>query len=141
MFSLARKMPTVHTASKNLVYDALGLSANIAAVGSRITCNPPPQNTDEDWLALCFEDPKPALEAAGFVQDGNPEFYTGNDDGGFRSWRLGDVNVITTESPEFYEKFLAATHLAKRFNLLQKNDRIALFQAVLYGVNWYNLEN
>ena len=109
-------------------------------VGSRVTCDPPPTNTDEDWLCLMAGDPTERMGAAGFKQDGSPEFYTGNDNGGFRSWRKGDLNIVTTESQEFFDRFETATHLAKRFNLLIKSDRIALFQAVLYGVHWHNVE-
>lgn len=117
------------------------IMATCIPVGSRVTCDPPPAGTDEDWLVLTRGDPQPGLEAAGFTQDGSPEFYTGNDAGGFRSWRLGDVNVITTQDAGFHERFMTATHLARRFNLLNKADRIALFQAVLYGVHWSNLED
>ena len=125
-----------------IIADALGETLIFAvAVGSRVTCNPPPINTDEDWLLHVTTDVKDRLEAFGFTQDGQPEFYTGNDAGGFRSWRLGDLNVITTQDTEFFDRFVTATNLAKRFNLLDKGDRIALFQAVLYGVRWHNLES
>lgn len=128
---------------QKVVKEALGDFLIYAkAVGSRVTCNPPPVDTDKDWLALVTDGAYPeALIAAGFVQDGMPGFYTGNDNGGFRSWRLGEINLITTEDEEFFNRFVTATELAKRFNLLNKKDRIALFQAVLYGVNWYNLES
>lgn len=109
-------------------------------VGSRVTCNPAPTDTDEDWLVITMEDPEADLVEAGFTQDGSPEFYTGNDAGGFRSWRKGDLNIVTTQSSEFFDRFMTATYLAKRFNLLRKEDRIALFQAVLYGVRTNNLE-
>jgi len=104
------------------------------AVGSRVTCSPAPMNTDQDYLALVVGDPYQTLTEAGFTQDGSPEFYTGSDKGGFRSWRRGDVNIITTEDGVFYDKFMKATYLAKRFNLLNKADRIALFQVILYDV-------
>ena len=107
----------------------------IRAVGSRVTCNPAPQNTDEDYLVLADDDTHSTLALAGFTQDGQPEFYTGNDNGGFQSFRRGTVNVIATRDIEFFDRFITATELAKRFNLLNKSDRIALFQAVLYGVN------
>lgn len=114
----------------------------VEPVGSRVTCSPAPVDTDEDYLCLVpDEDGASAhLEAMGFTQDGMPEFYTGNDAGGFRSFRRGDVNVVTTNSQGFFNQFMTATELAKRFNLLEKADRIALFQAVLYGVDAYNLE-
>ena len=123
------------------VIDAVGDHATcITPVGSRITCNPAPQNTDEDWLVLLRNDAAAALEAAGFSQEGSPQFYTGNDVGGFRSWRCGNINIVTTHSSAFFDLFMTATALAKRFNLLKKADRIALFQAVLYGVDASNLE-
>lgn len=34
---------------------------------------------------------------------------------------------------DIYDRFIAATAVAKRLNLLDKADRIALFQAVLYA--------
>lgn len=42
-------------------------------------------------------------------------------------------NLIITSSQVFHQRFLAASSVAKRLNLLEKSDRIALFQAVLYG--------
>lgn len=103
-------------------------------VGSRVTCSPAPTDTDEDWLVLMRGNPSEDLAALGFTKDKGPKFYTGSDAGGFRSWRKGELNLITTEEPRFYDLFVTATALAKRYNLLAKGDRIALFQAVLYGV-------
>lgn len=121
--------------SEQFIRDILGSGRTIVRpVGSRVTCNPAPTDTDEDYLVFTSVDAAPALLAAGFTQDGTPEFYTGNDNGGFRSFRRGSVNVITTQDMEFFDLFLTATALAKRFNLLAKGDRIALFQAILYGV-------
>ena len=117
-----------------------GVLTSAEPVGSRVTCDPAPTDTDEDWLVLVQEVPIERLQEAGFGQEGSPEFYTGNDAGGFRSWRKGEINLITTQSEEFYRLFLTATYLAKRFNLLRKQDRIALFQAILYGVEVHNLE-
>lgn len=123
------------------IVEALGgIVTCVQPVGSRITCSPPPTTTDEDWLMLTDSNPAGVLKSLDFVQDRGPRFYTGNDDGSFRSWRRGDLNIITTPDSMFYERFLTATHLAARFNLLDKQDRIALFQAVLYGVDARNLE-
>ena len=102
--------------------------------GSRVICDPAPVGTDADFLCMSPRDRSEQLEALGFVSAGLPSFYTGNDNGQFRSWRRGEVNLITTPDLEFYERFRTATALARRFNLLDKGDRIALFQAVLYGV-------
>ena len=132
---------TVNPKLPEAIAEALAdVLANAEPVGSRVTCDPAPTDTDEDWLVLVREVPVEKLQEAGFSQEGSPEFYTGNDAGGFRSWRKGEINLITTQSYEFFRLFLTATYLAKRFNLLRKQDRIALFQAVLYGVEVHNLE-
>jgi len=101
-------------------------------VGSRITCNPAPTDTDEDVLLLtddlsmliadCIE--------VGFTRDGDtgtsyPE--------GFVSLRNGTMNFIVTDDEEFYKKFMLATHVCKSLNLMEKNNRITVFQAILYG--------
>lgn len=132
---------TVNPKLPEAIAEALAdVLANAEPVGSRVTCDPAPTDTDEDWLVLVREVPVEKLQEAGFSQEGTPEFYTGNDAGGFRSWRKGEINLITTQSDEFFRLFLTATYLAKRFNLLRKQDRIALFQAILYGVEVHNLE-
>lgn len=104
--------------------------------GSRVICNPPPMDTDQDFIALTYDDAttRERMECMGYTIEGSPEFYTGNDHGGFRSYRKGEVNVIITPDPKFYDLFRSATELARRFNLTSKPDRIALFQVVLYGV-------
>lgn len=53
----------------------------------------------------------------------------------FRSYRKGEINVILTASPEYYENFVKATLLAKQLNLINKNDRINLFHSVCTD-NW-----
>ena len=112
-----------------------------APTGSRIICTPAPTGTDEDWIALDSSGSGAEwLQQNGYTEDGNPEFYTGNDNGSFRSFRLGDLNVITTPSKEFFDLFVSATSLAKRLNLTEKADRIALFQIALYGVRAVDLE-
>lgn len=115
---------------------------NICPVGSRVTCDPAPTDTDEDFLAHVFNHDRFAekMAAEGFTTEGKPGFYTGNNNGGFISYRKGAVNIIATEEEEFFNLFMTATELAKRFNLLEKADRIALFQAILYGVKADNLE-
>lgn len=112
---------------------------NSAFVGSRETCNPAPTNTDQDILVLVranqYQDFASGLFLLGFELDGS---HISNEtsishDSGFQSFKKGDVNLIVTGSQVFYMRFMAATSVARRFNLLEKDDRIALFQAVLYG--------
>jgi hypothetical protein len=110
-------------------------------VGSRVTCNPPPTDTDADYLVLVYDlggTYEKTLELAGFKWNGE-ETYA-HQEGHvqvFNSYTLGDgpgrLNYICTADLGFYGKFLHATALAKRFNLLKKQDRIDLFKAILYG--------
>lgn len=110
----------------------------ITAVGSRITCDPAPTNTDADYLVL-------VADHAAFRQ---VAFDNGYELGGslllgekfpldsqdiFSSYVKGEVNLIVTMDFTFHMRFLAASSVAKRLNMLVKDDRIALFQAVLYG--------
>lgn len=109
-------------------------------VGSRVTCSPPPTDTDEDFLVLVdeidWEDLVGCLEEKGFEMEGSyaPEVgVTPNE--GFLSFRKGTTNFILTCSEEFFNLFMAATLEAKRLNLMLKEERVALFQKMLYGVD------
>lgn len=108
-------------------------------VGSRVTCNPAPTDTDEDFLALVsdenFNKFYEHLMHAGYELGGSIPFNE-NDlspDECFCSFALGDINIIATESDVFFDRFMIATAEATRLNLLVKADRIALFQSILYA--------
>ena len=100
-------------------------------VGSRVTCNPPPTDTDEDVLLLtddlsmliadCIE--------VGFTRDGDTRMSYPE---GFVSLRNGTMNFIVTDDEEFYKKFMLATHVCKSLNVMDKSNRIVVFQAILY---------
>lgn len=110
-------------------------------VGSRVTCNPAPTDTDQDYLVLVAEEDAETvvkqLEKAGCeveLGDGYAaDALNSGEENRFQSYRIGDVNLIVTIDSGFFDRFMAATSVAKRLNLLDKSDRIALFQAVLYG--------
>lgn len=112
----------------------------IIKVGSRVTCNPAPTDTDQDFLVL-VDDSKwiefcDAIKNDGFELGGSfisDEINYVPDEKRFNSFTRGVDNLICTRSVVFFDKFMTATALAKRFNLLNKYDRIALFQGVLYG--------
>ena len=98
-------------------------------VGSRVTCVPAPTDTDEDVLVLTDDITKfvNSCTKAGFKETGSyagPAFY---------SLRQGEVNLIITDEEEFYDKFMLATHVCKSLNVLDKQHRIIVFQAILYG--------
>lgn len=111
-------------------------------VGSRVTCDPAPTDTDQDVLVLStkelwVEHLGTGLAASGFEKGGsdcgNQSDYLAQVPLSFQSFTLDKLNLIITFDPEFYRRFMAATCVAKRLNLLDKEDRIMLFQAVLYG--------
>jgi hypothetical protein len=108
-------------------------------VGSRVTCNPAPTDTDEDFLCLIkledFNKLEETLYEDKYTRDGSIiiDEQTGLNQGGFVSYKSGDTNLIVTSSAEFFRRFMAASSVAKKLNLLDKNDRIDLFQATLYG--------
>jgi len=108
-----------------------------ASVGSRVTCNPPPTDTDQDILVLVDRlEPfiMTAYQARFDVAGSVPvEQWLTTPTTLFASLTRGELNLICTETPDFYNRFMAASSVAKRLNLMQKADRIALFQAVLYG--------
>lgn len=105
-------------------------------VGSRITCFPPPTNTDQDVLILShYKRLTALLKKDGWIPGGSAPTSARPVGGSevFESYRKDDINLIITPSESFYRKFMHATELSTRFNLQNKSDRIALFQAILYG--------
>lgn len=98
--------------------------------GSRYICNPPPIDTDNDTIVLASEGYEEALSADGFDYTMSEVDY--GTQGLFLSWRKGENNYIVTTDEEFYNRFVKATNLAKLLNLLRKEHRVALFQAILY---------
>lgn len=109
----------------------------VVPVGSRVTCYPPPMDTDEDYLVLVRERLKAvaALKELGFENPTPSEFkeyekLAETSQWSFSSLRLGDVNYIVTDSAFFFERFLTASHVAKSLNLPTKADRIMVFEAI-----------
>lgn len=111
--------------------------ADITPVGSRVTCDPPVMDTDEDYLILTTEKvlQKWLAESLslGFDLDDRSKHYR-VEDNDFNSWRGSEnINLIVTASRCFYDRFVCASSIAKELNLHSKADRIMLFQGVLYG--------
>jgi len=105
-------------------------------VGSSWSCDPPPNPvTDVDFLMLVPDRSDVTgtkLHDLGYVLDDGNVHYDPSE-GEFNSWRRGKLNLILTDCEEFYESFMLASRVAKKLNLLNKKDRIDLFQAILYG--------
>ena len=110
-----------------------------AFVGSRVSCNPAPTDTDIDVLIKCKD--QKALHRALCSGDWiwESDGYQGELDdpvserSPFDSYRKGLLNLIATESDDFFCRFVVATQVSKKLNLMDKQQRILLFQAILYG--------
>lgn len=109
----------------------------VSPCGSRVTCYPAPYQSDYDFL--CFL-PNPdnmeflfnRLSSLGFTSEGEDYEMEGELEA-FKSWRdSNNVNLIVTYNYEFYKNHLNATALCTALNLMNKEDRIILFEAVLY---------
>jgi hypothetical protein len=118
-------------------------------VGSRRTCNPPPTDTDDDYLVLC-NDAKQAvrsLKELGFEPPENIAEYVALHSCSFTSLRFGELNFIVTDDVEWFDKFLTASYFAKKYNVMNKADRIELFDSVMrggstsanYAPDWFEL--
>jgi hypothetical protein len=99
--------------------------------GSRYICSPAPTDTDDDYIVLDADGVSRFLAKAHFELNTDQTLYDAMPD--FMAWRKGDLNVVVALDQCFFDRFCAATELAKARNLLVKDDRIALFQSVLYG--------
>jgi hypothetical protein len=116
-----------------------GIAYSYEQCGSTVTCNPAPSETDIDYLVELPDDDKKVSDFVdkmillGFTWEGAGHYQDAAST--FMSWRSedGKVNLIVTRSSDFANRHRAATSVCKRLNLLDKEDRIALFQAVLYG--------
>lgn len=102
-------------------------------VGSRYTCNPPPEDTDTDTLFFVDSNEILAflndLVAGGWEYD-SPHRYKGKE---FTSLRKEHENYLITDNRDFYNKFKTAAEVCKKLNLMVKADRIFVHQAIIYG--------
>lgn len=98
--------------------------------------DPPDDNSDVDIL-MCSEflgDLEDWLKALGFEMTNEPGYGGGT---WFLTYRKGWLNVIATNSYEFYARFIGANDVARqsadKFELFkEKEDRIKFFDKVLY---------
>ena len=98
--------------------------------GSRCICYPPPENTDEDYIVLVnsikYVTYPMILSMLGWKENGKQ--YKGSDFISFKKDIDGVLtNLIITKYDDFYQQWIHATEDAKERNLLNKADRIKLF--------------
>lgn len=114
-----------------IVQELYNMGGNYFRFGSREVCNPAPMDTDEDWAILLpnipvLVDAVNMLDERGWERGGSEVPETE-----FLSFRKGDLNLVLTNSLRFYNKYQVATELCKDLNLLNKPDRINVFNKIL----------
>lgn len=112
----------------------------VTPCGSRVTCHPEPTFSDYDYLVFCpdahaVSQAVSIMSSHGLLREGS-EHYQNAAASGFMSWRGGEVNLIVTGDLGFAARHAVATKLCSRLNLMDKQDRVAVFQAVLYAKEW-----
>lgn len=100
--------------------------------GSSVVCNPPVTDTDIDVVILVNDPPEvcAGLEDAGWDSCGETEKY-GGDGSTFTAYRKDKLNYIIVEDPAVFDQWEAATLLATKRNLIDKSDRIKLFENIV----------
>lgn len=104
--------------------------------GSRVICDPPPEDTDEDWVLLTDDKSEliTRLDRRGWDIGGSEQTsFERNVFTSFKKSMKGipwKINVIITADPNFFWDFEKATRLCKKLNLLKKEDRVAVFKAI-----------
>lgn len=139
--------------------DYINHSLRALHTGSRVICNPPVMDTDDDYLLLIEAGHQwriiEALLQEGFIRGGSLETteshplmmspdYEYRDMGEvFQSYKKTThdifgfappytLNIILTADESYFDNFYYATVAAKRLNLLNKADRVALFNGVCF---------
>ena len=105
----------------------------IEPAGSRYTVNPPPTGTDEDWIVLIpegadlFEGAVEPLDEACWKYGGSA---IEDESAVHTTFRDGDVNLIITNSREYFRRFIIARDICKQLNLVRKEDRVYVHRRV-----------
>ena len=107
------------------------LFCKIDFVGSTFTCTPPPTDTDTDILCLVASKEHiisvlGALLTQGWEIDGDYGLSSH-----FTSYRKGNINLIVTKAPEFYELFIKARDVCKLLNIMDKKLRCKIHKIIM----------
>ena len=113
-------------------YDHLRhIGAHFWAVGSRTIAGAGKLNSDYDFLVLTRTRMPEEYGNIGYKTHDEDSHYDPSE-GQFNSWRKGLTNLIATDDVEFCRRFLLANSIAQSLRLLDRADRVTLFQAILY---------
>ncbi|UFK09528.1 hypothetical protein [Xanthomonas phage DES1] len=116
--------------------------------GSSFVCDPPVQDTDEDYVIFTFNlaNLRLELESLGYTYSNKDieKYKLGKTDpfamyNSFDSYRHPDNrhNLICVSNELDFTRWKVATLLAKQLNVLDKHNRISLFRAIRSGGTLY----
>ena len=87
-------------------------------------------DSDTDFAVL---DPEDALDLSDWEDESiNRDEYSSDD---FTSYRKGRINLIVMTRKDMFFRWKVATAAARQMELKNRDERVKLFQGVLYG-NW-----
>ena len=101
--------------------------------GSNYICNPPVTNTDVDEMFLVddLQEVNFQLTGLGWTKCGLEEETYQDKPSHWAAYRKENMNALLTTDLKYFMNFFKATEEAKHLNLLNKEDRVALFQKIL----------
>lgn len=108
----------------------LDYSPFCAPTGSRVICNPPVLNTDNDWLV--YVPASLRYNAINFLEDNGATHSEEQDsypDG--VCFRYGDINPILIWDYKIFYRWVATTYWAAKLNLQDKELRTSVFAALV----------
>lgn len=101
----------------------------IQMTGSYYICSPPVENTDIDFILYT----NTKADLISWLKNNEFDFKDGEgyNNNFFTSCRKDKFNLLITDDFDYYSLFCEATKLAKKLNLLEKQQRITLFEFIL----------
>ena len=101
--------------------------------GSNYICNPPVTNTDVDEMFLVddLQEVNFQLTGLGWTKCGLEEETYQDKPSHWAAYRKENMNALLTTNLKYFMDFFKATEEAKHLNLLNREDRVALFQKIL----------
>ena len=103
--------------------------------GSSYICNPPVTTTDIDRIYLVDNTEGLFDHMRGWDFNSSDEYPATLQFYSFKKEEDGvTLNALITPDEKYYNQFVLATEVAKKMNLLEKEDRVMLFTAMLMPI-------
>lgn len=102
-------------------------------------CTPPPQYTDDDYIllyssAIALKEAVDRCLASDWALGGSLAIHNKGHNI-FYSLKKGDLNLVMTDNEDWYSKMLCATKICMELNEHDKQERIKIFEAIVYGLH------